>query len=197
MLRLWLTSIGFGIVTAWYEGLDPLSPYLYEWIILGGIAFFGGGVLLAAAILRSGLLVLMALGAVPLAMGYAERLLAEGIKPRAAFHRYTEDPPVGLETWVEGSYLYGRITNRHPRNWLRLAMVSCRPIYANGNLSQRVLEVSIGAGGWMAPGEMLRRHSSAQMAFRGSPVWPLSAHVAGSVLQICTRRRRSRLRSPT
>ncbi len=100
MLRLWLTSIGFGIVTAWYEGLDPLSPYLYEWIILGGIAFFGGGVLLAAAILRSGLLVLMALGAVPLAMGYAERLLAEGIKPRAAFHRYTEDPPWG---WRPGS----------------------------------------------------------------------------------------------
>ena len=153
MLRLWLTSIGIGIVTAWYEGLHPLSPYLYEWIILSGIAFFGGGLLLAAAILRSGLLVLVVLGALPLAMGYAERLLAEDIKPRAAFHRYTEDPPVGLETWVEGSYLYWRITNRHPRDWLRLALVSCRPVYANGNPSQRVLEVSIGAGGWLAPGE--------------------------------------------
>ncbi|WCS25640.1 hypothetical protein LOK46_01995 [Methylobacterium sp. NMS14P] len=154
MLRLWLTSIGIGIVTASYEGLDPLSPYLYEWIILGGIAFFGGGLLLAAAILQNGLLVLVVLGALPLAMGYAERLLAEDIKPRAAFHRYTEDPPVGLETWVEGSYLYGRITNQHPRDWLRLAMVSCRPVYANGNPSERVLEVSIGAGGWMAPREM-------------------------------------------
>lgn len=154
MLRLWLTSIGIGIACAWYEGLDPLSPYLYEWIILGGIAFFGGGLLLAAAVLRIGLLVLVVLGALPLAMGYAERLLAEGIKPRAAFQRYTEDPPVGLETWVEGSYLYGRITNRHPRDWLRLATVSCRPVYANGNPSERVMEVSIGAGGWMAPGEI-------------------------------------------
>lgn len=154
MLRVWLTSTGLGITCAWYAGLDPFSPYLYEWIILGGIALASGILMLTFGVLGSGLLVLMVVGALPPAMYYAERLLAEDIKPRAAFHRYTEDPPVGLETWVEGSYLYGQITNQHPRDWLRLAMVSCRPVYANGNPSKRVMEVSIGAGGWMAPGEM-------------------------------------------
>ncbi len=77
MLRLWPTSIGIGIACAWYEGLDPLAPYLYEWIILGGIAFIGGGLLLAAAVVGSGLLVLLVVGALPVTMGYAERLLAE------------------------------------------------------------------------------------------------------------------------
>ena len=154
MLRLWLTSIGVGIACARYEGLDPLAPYLYEWIILGGIAFIGGGLMLAAAVAGSGLLVLLVVGALPMTMGYAERLLAEDIKPRASFHHYTKSPPVRLEIWVEGSSLYGRITNQHPRDWLRLAMVSCQPVYANGNPSERVLHVSIGAGGWMAPGEI-------------------------------------------
>lgn len=153
MLRIWLTSTGLGIICAWYAGLDPLSPYLYEWIILGGIAFGAGILMLAFGVLGSGLLVLMVTGALPLAMGYAEHVLARDIKPSNLFHRYAEDAPVALETWVEHDRLYGRITNRHPRDWLRLALVTCRPVYANGNPSERELEVSIGGGGWLAPGE--------------------------------------------
>lgn len=52
MLRLWLISIGIRIVTAWYEGLDPLSLYLYEWIILGALAFAVRILMLAFGTLR-------------------------------------------------------------------------------------------------------------------------------------------------
>jgi hypothetical protein len=94
-----------------FAGLVPLSPYLYEWIILGGIAFIDGGPLLAAGILGSVTLVLMVAGALPLAMSYAEHLLARDIKPSNAFHRYTENSSAGLDTWVKSDRMYGRITN--------------------------------------------------------------------------------------
>lgn len=53
--------------------------------------------------------------------------------------------PVGLKTWVEHDRLYGRITNRHSWNWLRLALATCRPVHANGQSSGRELKVLIGA----------------------------------------------------
>jgi hypothetical protein len=109
--------------------------------------------MLAFGVPGSGLLVLMMVGALPLAMGYAEHLLARDIKPANAFRRYTKDPPVGLETWVEHVRLYGLITNGHPRDWLPLAMVTWQPAYANNQHSERELKVLIGAGRWLAPGE--------------------------------------------
>lgn len=153
MLRIWLTSTGLGIICAWYAGLDPLSPYLYEWIILGGIAFAAGILMLTFGLLGSQMLVLMIVGTLPIAMYFAEHLLARDIKPSNAFHRFTANPPVGLTSWVDHDRLYGRITNRHPRDWLRLALVTCHPVYANGNPSERELKVSVGEGGWLAPGE--------------------------------------------
>lgn len=153
MLRIWLASTGLGIICAWYAGLDPFSPYLYEWIILGGIAFAAGILMLTFGLLGSGLLVLMMVGAIPVAMGYTEHLLFRDIKPSNTLRRYTADPPVGLTTRIEHDRLYGRITNRHPRDWLRLALVTCHPVYANGNPSERELKISVGEGGWLAPGE--------------------------------------------
>jgi len=72
---------------------NPFSPYLYEWIILGAVAFASGILMLTFGVLDSGLLVLMVVGALPLAMYYAEHLLARYIKPSYAFRRYTKDPP--------------------------------------------------------------------------------------------------------
>ncbi|MCK2057085.1 hypothetical protein [Methylobacterium sp. 37f] len=153
MLRLWLTSTAIGTLAAWYWGLDPFAPYLYEVIILGALVFGAGFLILVAGGLGSSILMLLVVGALPLAMGYSERILQREIKPSGALNRYGVDAPVGLVTRIEGSHLYGRITNRHPRDWLRLAMVQCTPMFANGTLSQRVREISVGAGGWLAPGE--------------------------------------------
>ncbi|MGU3285481.1 hypothetical protein [Methylobacterium mesophilicum] len=153
MIRLWITSTATGTLAAWYYGLDPFAPYLYEFIILGALVFGAGFLILVAGVLGSPTLVLLIVGALPLAMGYSERILQREIKPSGAFHRYGADAPVGLQTRIGGSYLYGRITNRHARNWLRLAMVRCTPVFANGTPSQRVQEISVSAGGWLAPGE--------------------------------------------
>ncbi len=139
-------------------------------------------------------------GCRPPGNGLRRAPLGEDIKPRAAFYRYTEDPPVGLETWVEGSSLYGRITNRHRGIGCAgygvlstdLRERKSRPTCAGGLYRGRRLD---GAGG-MAGGNGQASLVSAN-GLSWQPVWPLSAHVAGSVLQICTRRRRSRLRSPT
>lgn len=153
MLRLWLTSTAIGTLAAWYSGLDPFAPYLYEFIILGALVFGAGFLMLVAGVLGSSILMLLVVGALPLAMGYSERILQGEIKPSGAFQRYGADAPVGLVTRIEGSHLYGRVTNRHARDWLRLAMVHCTPVFANGTPSQRVREISVGAGGWLAPGE--------------------------------------------
>ncbi|KQO66331.1 hypothetical protein ASF22_20550 [Methylobacterium sp. Leaf87] len=153
MRRLWLTSTAIGTLAAWYSGLDPFAPYLYEFIILGALVFGAGFLILVAGVLGSSTLILLVVGALPLAMGYSERILQGEIKPSGAFQHYGADAPVGLETRIEGSHLYGRIINRHARDWLRLAMVRCTPAYANGKPSQRVREISVGAGGWLAPGE--------------------------------------------
>lgn len=96
---------------------------------------------------------LLVVGALPLAMGYSERILQGEIKPSGAFHRYRVDAPLGLVTRIEGSHPYGRITNQHAGDWLRLALVHCTPVFANGTPSQRVQEIAVGAGGWLAPGE--------------------------------------------
>ncbi|KQO64093.1 hypothetical protein ASF22_21640 [Methylobacterium sp. Leaf87] len=153
MLRLWLTSTAVGTLAAWYSGLDPFAPYLYEFIILGALVFGAGFLMLVAGVLSSSILMLLVVGALPLAMGFSERILQGEIKPSGAFHRYSAGAPVGLNTRIEGSHLYGRIINRHARDWLRLAMVQCTPVFANGTPSQRVREISVGAGGWLAPGE--------------------------------------------
>jgi hypothetical protein len=153
MLRLWLTSTAIGTCAAWYSGLDLFAPYLYEFIILGALVFGAGFLMLVAGTLGSSILMLLVVGALPLAMGYGERILQREIKPSGAFHRYGADAPVGLETRIEGSHLYGRIINRHARDWLRLAMVHCTPVFANGTPSQRVREIAVGAGGWLAPSE--------------------------------------------
>ncbi|KQQ34273.1 hypothetical protein ASF58_23925 [Methylobacterium sp. Leaf125] len=153
MFRLWLTSTAIGTCAAWYSGLDPFAPYLYEVIILGALVFGAGFLMLVAGALSSSILLVLVVGALPLAMGYGERILQREIKPSGAFHRYGADAPVGLQTRIEGSHLYGRITNRHPRDWLRLAMVQCTLVFANGTPSQRVREISVGAGGWLASGE--------------------------------------------
>ena len=153
MIRLWITSTTIGTLAAWYYGLDPFAPYLYEFIILGVLVFGAGLLILVAGVLGSPILMLLVVGALPLAMGFSERILQGEIKPSGAFHRYSADAPVGLVTRIEGSHLYGRITNRHPRDWLRLAMVRCTPVFANGTPSQRVQEISVSAGGWLAPGE--------------------------------------------
>ena len=153
ILRLWLTSTATGTLAAWCLGLDPFAPYLYEGIILGALVFGAGFLIIVAALLGRPTLMLLIVGALPLAMGYSEHILQNGIKPSGAFHRYGADAPVSLQTRIEGSHLYGRITNRHARDWLRLAMVHCTPVFANGTPSQRVQEISIGAGGWLAPNE--------------------------------------------
>ena len=153
MIGLWITSTAIGTLAAWYLGLDPFAPYLYEGIILGALVFGAGFLILVAGVLGSPILMLLIVGALPLAMGYSESILQREIKPSGAFHRYGSDAPVGLQTRIEGSHLYGRITNRHARDWLRLAVVHCTPVYANGTPSQRVQEISVGAGGWLAPGE--------------------------------------------
>ena len=46
MLRLWLTSTAIGTCAAWYSGLDPFAPYLYEFIILGALVFGVAAILL-------------------------------------------------------------------------------------------------------------------------------------------------------
>ena len=153
MIRLWLTSTAIGTLAAWYYGLDPFAPYLYEFIILGALVFGGGFLILVAGILGGRILMLLVVGALPMAMGYSERILGSEIKPSGAFHRYSADAPASLVTWIEGSHLYGRITNRHPRDWLRMAMVRCTPVFANGTPSQLVREIAVSAGGWLAPGE--------------------------------------------
>jgi hypothetical protein len=153
MLRLWLTSTATGTLAAWCLGLNPFAPYLYEGIILGPLVFGAGFLIIVATLLGSSALVLLVVGALPLAMGYSEHILQGEIKPSGAFHRYGSNAPVGLQTRIEASHLYGRITNRHGRDWLRLAMVRCTPAFANGTPSQRVQEISVGAGGWLAPGE--------------------------------------------
>ncbi|MGU3326670.1 hypothetical protein ACLBXB_06985 [Methylobacterium mesophilicum] len=152
-MRLWITSTAVGTLAAWYSGLDPFAPYLYEGIILGALVFAAGFLTIVAALIGSPVLVLLIVGALPLTMGYSERILQREIKPSGAFHRYGADAPVGLQTRIGGSHLYGRITNRHARNWLRLAMVRCTPVFASGTPSQRVQEISVSAGGWLAPGE--------------------------------------------
>ena len=153
MIRLWITSTAIGTLAAWYYGLDPFAPYLYEFIILGTLVFGAGFLILVAGVLGSSVLMLLVVGALPVAMGYSERILQGEIKPSGAFHRYGTDAPVGLVTRIEGTHVYGRITNRHARDWLRLAVVHCTPVYANGTPSQWVQEISVGAGGWLAPGE--------------------------------------------
>ncbi|MCJ2022100.1 hypothetical protein MKK84_32655 [Methylobacterium sp. E-065] len=153
MIRLWITSTATGTLAGWYYGLDPFAPYLYEGIILGALVFGAGLLIIVAALLGSPTLVLLIVGALPLTMAYSEHILQDRIKPSGAFHRYGADAPVSLQTGIEGSHLYGRITNRHARDWLRLAMVRCTPVFANGTPSQRVQEISVGAGGWLAPGE--------------------------------------------
>ncbi|KQO59595.1 hypothetical protein ASF22_08120 [Methylobacterium sp. Leaf87] len=153
MIRLWLTSTAIGTLAAWYFGLDPFAPYLYEFIILGVLVFGAGFLILVAGMIGSPILMLLVVGALPLAMGYSEHILQRETKPSGAFHRYGTDAPVGLATRIEGSHLYGRITNQHPRDWLRLAMIRCTPVFANSTPSQRVREISVGAGGWLAPGE--------------------------------------------
>ena len=153
MIRLWLTSTAIGTLAAWYLGLDPFAPYLYEGIILGALVLGAGFLIIVAVLLGSSALMLLIVGALPLAMGYSEHILQGEIKPSGAFHRYGSDAPVGLQTRIEGSHLYGRITNRHARDWLRLAMVHCTPVFANGTPSQRVQEIAVSAGGWLAPGE--------------------------------------------
>jgi hypothetical protein len=153
MLRLWLTSVGVGIIAAWFAGLNPLSPYLYECIVLGGLTYAGGMLMLAFGAIGSRVLVLMAVGAIPWAMGYAEHTLTRDVTPRNRFHRYAEDAPVALATWVEGGRLHGRITNKHPRDWLHIALVMCRPTYANGQASKTQLRISMSADAWLGPGE--------------------------------------------
>lgn len=157
MRQLWITSTAIGTLAAWYFGLDPFDPYLHEFIILGALVFGAGFLMLFAGVLGSSILTLVAAGALPLAMGYSELILQREIKPSGAFHRYGVDAPVGLETRIAGFHLYGRITNRHARNWLRLAMVHCTLVFANGTPSQRVREISISAGGWLAPGERVEQ----------------------------------------
>lgn len=109
--------------------------------------------MLFAGVLGSSILVLAAAGALPLAMAYSERILQREIKLNGAFHCYGVDAPVSIETRIEGSHLYGRIINRHARGWLRLAIIRCTPVFANGTPSQRAREISVGTGGWLAPGE--------------------------------------------
>ncbi|TXN78999.1 hypothetical protein [Methylobacterium sp. WL8] len=153
MIRLWITSTAIGTLAAWYSGLDPFAPYLYEFIILGVLVFGAGLLILVAGMIGSPILMLLVVGALPMAMGFSEHILQREIKPSGAFHRYGTDAPVGLKTRIEGSHLYGRITNQHARDWLRLAMVRCTPVFANGTPSHQVREISVGAGGWLAPGE--------------------------------------------
>ncbi|TXM64767.1 hypothetical protein FV226_26080 [Methylobacterium sp. WL12] len=87
MLRLWLTSTAIGTLAAWYSGLDPFAPYLYEFIILGALVFGAGVLILVAGMIGSPILMLLVVGALPLAMGYSERFLQGEIKPSGVFHR--------------------------------------------------------------------------------------------------------------
>lgn len=153
LFRTWITAVLVGTGFAWILGLNPLDPYLYEVLILGGMALLGGIIMLVAHLLGWQWLVLLAAGVTPLMMAHSEFLLQMHTKPHAVYERVTHNVPVSLNTWIDRGTIRGRITNRHPTAWLRAATVHCTPAYGDGTLSKRTKEVQVGAGGWLAPGE--------------------------------------------
>lgn len=150
---LWIASVLAGVAGAWYNGLNPTQPYLYEAAVLGLLSMLGGIAMLLWTALGQRLLLVLTVGVLPMLMTQAEISLHSYVVPTNEFVHYEGQVPVSLSTWTKYGRMYGRITNRHTKDWLRLANVYCTPGFANGALSDSTQIYSVGAGGWLAPGE--------------------------------------------
>jgi hypothetical protein len=153
LFKMWIVSALVGTLGAWFMGLHPLSPYLYEGIIHLSLVFLAGLLILVFGWTRSWIMVLLVAGALPLAMAYSQAVASREVNPSNTFTRYTENVPASVSTWTQYGAIWGRVTNHHPRDWMRLATVTCTPAFANGDLSRTSQEFSVSEGGWLAPGE--------------------------------------------
>lgn len=174
MLRLWLASTGSGLLLASFEGLSLSDPYLYEIVIHGAVAMAAGWLLVVLGALRLWVLSLMVAGGLPLAMRASQAIIMDNVKPTNAHRRVTREIPVGLRTWMEDNALYGEITS-HSGDWLRLAIVQCQMVYADGTPSNVVHNIAVGSGiGWYRIGESHRQRLLVGNGMRVAPGMDLS-----------------------
>jgi hypothetical protein len=163
-------SVFVGVAAAMLAGFNPLAPYLYEVIILGGTVFLASLLYLVFTILRVRVLQGLVLLGLPLIMYGAQGIVTCQIRPTTEWRKDTQ-PQVSLRTWMDDhGNLRGEITNQHKRDWLYQAEVQCRMVYGNGKPSDTVYSIGMGAGAsWLAAGE---RHSQMLIDGHGNFVAP-------------------------